>query len=283
MKPELQVLGALLAFPMAVQAVEIASESMRVTLDEARLGAVTRIVTSGGVELASAREQVPLFSVKATRTDDFTKSVAVTPDKDTRCTMTRDGNALRLVYTQLGEQVEKVTCTVRPDGRKLRWNVAVEPKAGWAVEETAYPRILTAEKIGTTGADDAVVTGGAKGGVWRNPMGRAKGCHERLTMPGSLACPFACHYDDHALFYIAAEDGRGHAKMLNVDTSAGGVEFRFVHTDFDTKPMTLGYDIVTAALDGTGKNPTVWQDAADLYRDWARRQGWCGKDRKSVV
>ena len=265
------------AMPAAALAVEVASESMRVTLDEQRGGAVTRIVSAAGVELGATRGLVPLFAVKATRTDDFMKSVTVEPGKGTVCTAEKSGGAVTLAYTGLGEAVERVVCTVRPDGRKLRWNVRVEPKAGWAVEETAFPRILTAERIGGTGVDDAVVTGTAKGGLYRNPVGRPGGCHLHANMPGSLACQFACHYDDNALFYYAAEDGRGYAKRLHVDNRARGVEFQFIHVGFDSAPLACAYDIVTAVIDGTAAQPTAWQDAADLYREWARRQNWCGK------
>ena len=46
------------------------------------------------------------------------------------------------------------------------------------------------------------------------------------------------------------------------------------------------YDIVTATIDGTVRKPTAWQDAADLYREWARRQSWCAmkplRDREDL-
>ena len=259
--------------PMFASAMEVACESMTVELNEKWNGTVTRVVTAGGVELAATRDQLGLFSIKATRTDDYEKSVTVQPGKGTTCAMTPFEGGARLVYTGFGEAVEKVVCTVRPDGRKLRWNIGVEPKPGWAIEQTAYPRILTAERIGACGADDAVVVGTAKGGVRRDPTKRR--CCLRDTMPGSLVCQFACHYDDSALFYYAAEDGRGHAKELCVEGVDTGVKFSFAHVGFDVKPFRLPYDIVTAAIDGTRAKPTLWQDAADLYREWARRQSWC--------
>ena len=275
-----------LALPLVGSAVEVASESMRVTLDEKAGYAVTRIVSAAGAELGATRGQVPLFEIKATRVDDYAKSVTVAPSAKTPVVRTQNGSAVELAYTGLGEAVESVTCTVRPDGRKLRWNIRVAPKAGWAVEKTAYPRILTAERIGGRGEDDSVVAGTAKGGIWRNPTKRPNGCYVQGTMPGSLVCQFACHYDDSALFYYAAEDGRGYAKDLHVYSSDVGMRFEFVHTDFDAKPFALAYDIVTAAIDGTVRRPAAWQDAADLYREWARRQSWCAmkplRDREDL-
>ena len=260
---------------LSAPGVEVASESMRVTLDGK--GTVTRIVTAAGAELGATRAHQPIFWVKATRTDDFTKTASAEPVGKATCTVASEGAGVKLVYGELGEAVEKVVCTVRPDGRKLRWNIRVEPKPGWAIEETAFPRIMTAERIGTAGEDDAMVTGTAKGGLYRNLIGRPNDCNFSASMPGSLACQFACHYDDRALFYYAAEDGRGHAKRLSVEKRSGGMRFAFIHVDFDERPFTCAYDIVTAAIDGTAARPAVWQDAADLYREWARRQSWCGK------
>jgi len=266
---------ATVSLTLAASAVEVASESIRVVLDEKAHGVVRRIVSADGVELAATRGQLPLFLLKVTRVDDYSKSVDVEPGENASCAVTCREGGVELVYTGLGEAVVKVVCTVRPDGRKLRWNIAAVPKTGWAIEQTAYPRLLTAERIGTTGRDDAVVAGNAKGGVKRNP---ADGnCHVGGRMPGSLACQFACHYDDSALFYYAAEDGRGYAKLLNVDSHPSGVAFKFTHVGFDDKAFRLPYDIVTACIDGTNAKPTTWFDAADLYRTWARKQNWCGK------
>ena len=262
--------------PLVASAVQTACESMRVVLDETANGAVRRIVSAGGADLASARGQVPLFSLLATRVDDFTKSVTVEPGKDTRCDVSCRAGVVELTYTGLGDAAEKVVCTVRPDGKKLRWNIRVAPKPGWAIERTVYPRILTAARIGSAGEDDAVVAGTAKGGLCRNPVGRGH-CHVNGCMPGSLVCQFACHYDDSALFYYAAEDGLGYAKTLQVDSHPRGVAFKFAYVSFEEKPFALPYDIVTACLDGTKEKPTLWQDAADLYRAWAWRQAWCGK------
>ena len=284
MKSKLTVLLAMA--PVAAMAVEIASESMKVTLDEREQCAVTRVVSTGGVELGATRGRAPLFSIKATRCDDFTKSMTIEPGKGSTCAVAKDGDAVRMTYTGLGAAIGKVVCTVRPDGAKLRWNIFVEPNAGWAAETVSYPQILTAENIGTTGVDDAVVAGNAKGGLYRNPAGREVGFCIRATMPGSLTCQFACHYDDSALFYYAAEDGRGYAKNLHADRWGRGVLFQFIRVGFDDKPFDLGYDIVTAAIDGTVEKPTVWQDAADLYRAWARKQTWCAikplRDREDL-
>lgn len=265
----------LAALPLVGSAVEISCESMKVELDEGNFCQVKRLVSAGGVELAATRWQDSLFSIKATRIDDFTKSVTVEPGKGTSCSVVPLADGVKISYTGLGEAVEKVVCTVKRDGKKLRWNIGVEPKAGWAIEQTAFPRILTAERIGTTGEDDAVVAGSAKGGLRRDPAG--KGCYVSARMPGSLVCQFACHYDDRALFYYAAEDGRGHAKFLDVRNHPKGVSFKFTHVGFDEKAFRVAYDIVTACIDGTVAKPTAWQDAADLYREWARNQSWCGK------
>ena len=71
--------------PWAAGAVEVSGASLTATLDEQAKGAVTRLVTAHGADLAPAHGVTPLFRLKLTRADDFTKSVAVSADDAETC------------------------------------------------------------------------------------------------------------------------------------------------------------------------------------------------------
>ena len=265
------------ALPLAAVAVEVSSSSLTVNLDESNKGAVSRLVTAGGVELGVVRGATPLFVVELVRTDNFTNAVTVRANSAKRFSVERDGKSVSLVYDDLGPALEKVVCSVAGDksDAKVRWRISVTPRTGWAAVNTTYPCILCTEKIGTTVADDAIVMGSSKGGVFRG--GAKFGRQERF--PGSLAAQFACLYDYSTLFYVAAEDGRGYSKTLEVyrggKWNGHGVRFQWTRRGFDDRTAVQDYDIVTAAIDGSSAKPCMWQDAADLYRAWAEKQYWC--------
>lgn len=257
--------------PLVVQAIEVTSASMRVYLDEEQNGAVARIVSAGGAELGAVRQTRALFAVTLTRADDFGKTVRVTSDKARVFRVEHAGDETHLVYEGLGDALERVVCVVRGGSdAKIRWGITVTPRTGWGVTETSYPRIFCTEKMGTTALDDALVCGQAKGGISRGPKSRMVS-----RMPGSLAVQFACLYDDSALFYFAAEDGKGYSKLLSVERQKEGVLFQWLRQGFAQTSDRQDYDVVTAAVDGTIEKPCAWQDAADIYKAWAVQQRWC--------
>jgi len=268
MKKTLMVLAAC---PLLAQALDVSSSSLRLFLDEKKNGAITRAISAGGVELAATRGTTPLFSISLARTDDFMKKTEVTSAQAKDFRVESAAGETRLVYAGFAEALDRVVCTVRGGKEtKIRWGITVAPKPGWGVTDTSYPRFLAAEKIGSTVRDDALLGGNAKGGVFRGAHG-----YVRARMPGSLVVQFACLYDDSALFYYAAEDGKGYSKLLHVDRQDNGVLFQWIRQGFAQTAEKQDYDVVMAAIDGTPAKPCAWQDAADLYKSWAVKQTWC--------
>ena len=152
--------------PWAAGAVEVAGTSLTVTLDEQAKGAVTRLVTAHGAELAPAQGATALFRLKLTRTDDFTKSVSVTADDAETCALEAGAaGAARLVYGGFKEGVVFVACTAQGGEAYVRWRISVQTAPGWALETTEYPRLLVAPVLGGDGGDDRLVYGATQGGV----------------------------------------------------------------------------------------------------------------------
>ncbi|MGN0846418.1 MAG: DUF6259 domain-containing protein, partial [Kiritimatiellia bacterium] len=279
------VIGTL-ALAGAASAVVVKSASLTVELDGTRRGAVTRLVTAQGAELAPAVGSTPLFLLKATRADDFQKSVEVSSADAGKVVQDQTADGVTLRYEGFRKDgVESVACTVRGGGANVRWGIAVKMKEGWALEETTYPRLLVAPALGSDGGDDRAVVGVAKGGVVHNPGAKNVGWWVYGQMPGSLVAQFAAVYDDRAGLYFAAEDGACQTKILGVERLAEGVLVTSRRQDFETGAVVQAYDLVTGGFEGTVREPCTWHDAADIYKAWAAKQFWRTKpfrDRTDV-
>ena len=282
MKSSAILLVAAVYAPWAAGAVEVKSTSLAVTLDEQARGAVTRLVTAHGAELAPTHGATPLFRLKLTRTDDFTKSVAVTADDAEKCTLEESGqNASRFVYGGFKEGVITVSCTAQGGGTYVRWRISVQTLSGWAVEETEYPRLLVSPALGGDGGDDRFVRGTTKGGVIHNPGARNVGWRAESLQPGWLAAQFATVYDGRAGLYFAAEDTVGHPKFIGATRTKEGLVVYSRRLGFDEGTVEQAYDLVSGGFDGTVDDPCTWHDAADLYKAWAVKQKWCEKTFES--
>jgi len=256
--------------------------SLTPLFDTAGKGSCTGLVTETGFDYAAPGARDALFLVRLTRADCFTNSLHVQASEAATCAVTRTGDGWRLVYRGFAQGLEEATCTVRaPAGdAKLRWRIAVKPRAGWMVEETHYPRLLVKDALSADPRRDALVGGDAKGSVLRDPgslpVGRVA---FSARQPGSLAAQFVSWYGGERLFFFATEDAAGHSKMLAVERKKGGLLFSARHYGWDDSGREAGYDAVVQALAFAGR-PATWYDAADLYKEWAVRQSWCRTLRK---
>ena len=264
--------------PWAAGAVEVAGTSLTATLDEQAKGAVTRLVTAHGAELAPAVGSTPLFRLKLTRADDFTTNVVVTADDAETCTLEESAKgAARFVYGGFKEGVLFVSCTAQGGGEHVRWRISVQTAPGWAVEETEYPRLLVSPVLGSDGGDDRFVCGTAKGGVTHNPGAQRVGWRAEAQQPGALAVQFATVYDDRAGLYFAAEDAVGYPKFIGVERTAEGLVVYSRRLGFDEGNAAQAYDLVSGGFEGTLADPCTWHNAADIYKEWAVKQKWCAK------
>ena len=269
-------LALLALYGLKAVAVDVASTTLAVTLDEQAQGAVARLVSARGQELGPDNGRTALFGLSLCRTDCYTNMAYASASDATSFTVERLADGVRLVYGFADGAVEKVVCTVRApagDG-KVRWRIRTTARTGWSVTETRYPRIPLAPQLGTTGLDDACVLGLAKGGVLRNPGANRVGWSVSGREPGNLVAQFACLYDDRGGFYLAAEDAEGHAKHLSVERTADALVFAVRRIGFaqdDSQP----YDVATAAFEGKDGSLADWHNAADIYKAWALGQPWC--------
>ncbi len=256
-------------------AVEVASSTMKVVLS-AKDGTISRIVSKGGAEFGVETE-APLFLVSLCKTNSFTDVKWGNARQAKKMTVQKVSGGVNLVYEEVGEVVDKVVCSITSGSDdKIRWGITVYPKAGWAVNETYYPRFPLARKLGSVAEDDGIVLGHAKGGIERNPSQR-KGLITYAKQPGQLVAQFGTYYDDMAGFYFAAEDGAGYAKYMGFASHKDCIIAEVRRIGFATCEDKQLYDVVCAAYEGTAANPATWHDAADIYKKWAVTQKWCSK------
>ncbi len=269
---------------LPVRALEIASETMRVFfVDGAQYykGTVTGIVSSTGRAYSSGGK-IPLFSVEMRRLDCFTNVMKRTAHHAGRMVSASSDGELKLEFSEFGSGLEKVVCRIDGNGGdgKLRWRIAVTPKEGLAVTEVAYPQIDLDCPIGRSGCDDRLFACDKSRTVKCNPgetldhtKWKEGGVH--ANQPGGLFAPFCGYYDGEGGLYSATEDTRFHAKRLDLYRTACGVRLAWLWMTWKEGVASPDYAVVTACFAGRDGQPASWYDAADIYRDWARKQFWC--------
>ena len=81
------------------------------------------------------------------------------------------------------------------------------------------------------------------------------------------------YHQGQAGLYLAAHDGAGHQKWLNAYTHQGTLILSHMAGMEDLRPgapVEMTWDFVVRFTPGTG-----WEDAAEMYRDFALSQPWC--------
>ena len=160
----LMVWGTLAQTP-DVRSLLIESGSMCVMLD-AR-GNIRTLNSRAGVEFATPHVCCIPFVATLTDVGDVpnTYECLAADAKTVRCEAVPNG--WRFSYSDFKSGLLKsaaYTVTARPDDRRIRWNIELEPAEGRAITEYAFPRFPIANRIGAVGGDDAFVSGRNKGG-----------------------------------------------------------------------------------------------------------------------
>ncbi len=165
---------------------------------------------------------------------------------------------------------------------------ADDPLVYWRLEEVTVPESLVLEEVhfpvvmlgvpDDAGAEEALVIGHTKGGVYRRPGEWEVNKGTSAYQPGSMAAQFGCYYDPQVGLYEAAYDDAGYPKSLGAIRRAEGLEITWRHPCFAQESFGLQYDVVMSTFSGADTaTPTDWRDAADIYKAWAEQQHWCEK------
>ncbi len=166
----------------------------------------------------------------------------------------------------------KVTCTIKPQGDMIAWNIQVEIPDNLVLTILDFPRIHT--KIFDPDNDQCVM-GSTKGGALI-PSKMQENRHIAARQPGSLALQFASQTAAKNGLYLAAQDPKCHPKTLACVKLKDAIRWQWSTLTYTEKNFKLPFDIVTTTFKAPqGADKVLWQDAADIYKQWALKQEWC--------
>ncbi len=182
---------------------------------------------------------------------------------------------LELHFSHKNPDLE-VRCRVLADaaGPKIRWGIEIDNASDRPVVAVAYPQAAVPLSLGQGPEDDALVYPASEGSLLCQPGKRMRrGSALSCEYPGKCGCQFVYYFDAKGGLYMAAEDGEGHAKCLEIVRDDRCLRLGWTHRlPAETRPkLKLAYDVAWTCGDGD------WQSGADLYRQWVERQPWCAK------
>ena len=127
---------------------------------------------------------------------------------------------------------------------------------------------------------DGVLTGpvgpnmGTGNTAWTRPRRNAPAAWRTNNYPGRLTTTqLMAHYNDLGGLYVACDDAEGLPKLIDPLMEDDGVTMGIGHYPGVRGPgqVKLPYNVVVGTFHGD------WYTAAEIYRDWAEKQRFCGK------
>ena len=193
-------------------------------------------------------------------------------------------HGLALAWTSERGDVARALVTLLPGDPSVRFEVALEPGTGVAVEAIEYPVIAGIGPLAGNGEDDRLLHAYATGFLFHNPSALFRPDGEDRER-GVLHAPYPEGFSGATLqlmayyavgrggFSFATEDPTGAQKWLNFYAEGESLRAAVVHgTAKLGGPIAPGYPVVLGALvEGT------WTEAADRYKAWAVEQPWCAR------
>ena len=260
--------------------------SLSVVLSKMHKGAIVSLTDCAtGHELAATQTEPCLFRLVFTRRGDVSADTVAFSSTDAgqvRCSTKRaaHGQAAELRFSSIaGRRIEaRCSATVVEDDPLVHWRISVTTPAPLVLEEIQFPIIVLRETLGDARGDDAAIAGATEDGLYLAPGDWGVGRRRVYTQPGSLAAQFGCYYDPAVGFYTATQDSKGYPKRLTIERVREGLEFAWSHLCYHDRqaPFEVGYDVVCTSFRGQDA-ATDWRDAADIYKQWARKQPWCAR------
>ncbi len=258
----------------------LSNDRVALTLDR---GAIASLIDwKTGIEVIAPRAAASLFSLAFSSAGPVPGSPFVVQSRDAKefhaDLRTAGGRqTATLDFAGFGDRAIHVICTATllPNEPFVRWRLSAAFPGSLVLEEVRFPLCVLKAPL-EDGAEDALVLGLTKGGVYRHPAAMKEGTGVSGSQPGSLAAQFGCCYGPRTGFYTAAYDGQGYPKGIGMYRAAEGLATGWSFRCFATNPYQFDFDVVTGVFGSTDPaTPTDWRDAADLYKAWALTQPWC--------
>lgn len=261
---------------LLLAALGIGNSSMEVRLDPGSRGAIRSVIDrASGRDFIAGSAPGTLFRITVAGADGKTRELVAADAASWQHAAAGDELVLR--YRSLGGQEFHVECRVRlgPKDTLSRWRISIENRSGWGIRTVAYPVLVAAKHLGPEAEDDRILSPGHSSGELRISQGLPNPFPggSRAMYPGRAQAQFLAYYDRVAGLYLATYDGAGNPKRLGFTAPASGIDLSVDHEVWGRPGVnwTMPYDFVLGTFHGD------WHAAADIYRDWARRQPWCSR------
>lgn len=195
-------------------------------------------------------------------------------------------------YEYLGEKEIHVACKIRmckEDGL-CHFSIEIENHTELGLHYLEYPVMELCASIGKEAESNRIVLPKQDGYLLPSPRAKAwegdlpyRRWDQRFEYPGNgrefpenLSAQFLAYYDTEGGFYMAVYDGEGNPKKIGPVWQEAEEESISFTPYFHISPVSgnqyvPGYDVVAGCFRGD------WQDAAELYKQFAVRQSWCAR------
>jgi hypothetical protein len=168
-----------------------------------------------------------------------------------------------------------------------RWRMNVDNRGGKVLRSVVFPDIKAKVKMGTDANDDELTLPYFGGTLFRNlekektngyPYSSGTQWTQQVhNYPGKQSMQFMSYYDPNGGVFLSTFDSEGNKKYFgferNMDWGINGLDLVYKHVFPQSigNDFSMDYDFVLTTFQGD------WQDAADIYKGWARQQWWAEK------
>ena len=154
----------------------------------------------------------------------------------------------------------------------MHFCIGIRNKSDWAIARIVFPQFAAPAALAKEAEEDRLILPWQDGSVLWAPGTRTQS-HEALY-PEKAFTQFTALYNQTAGLYWATHDPDGHCKQWELRTAKDKtVEMPLAHLrpELTGQDVKLPYDVVLGTFVGD------WQDAADIYKRWAKGQPWCAR------
>ena len=180
-----------------------------------------------------------------------------------------------------------------PSEPASRWQLEIDNRADVRITDVRFPIVASPLGFGASHRTDAILWPRVTGALIDRPElhDLEPDCpfafqlrpenFDMLHYPGFTFAQFLAYFDRRAGIYLACDDTDGRVKVIKPVGLPDRVGLGIAHIGDWTGAgrHSLGYDVLLRSFRGT------WEDAAEIYREWALRQPWAGRtlmDRPDV-
>jgi Domain of unknown function (DUF6259) len=254
--------------------IRLVSHGMEVKLDSETGYGITSIRDAAtGREFISSEAKLPLYRITLSRADGSSSDVISATASSASVRQTASGATL--VFEHAKEHLQ-ITCAVRADSAApgVLWKIAIHNTGEFRVRSLFYPQWPAPLRLSSSPGQNRLLYPFLDGQEFIDPgehmpVGRA----HRTIYPGQAALQLMAYHDAVSGLLEMTKDGGGWLKHFRVARINGALDLSIEHNPDETpgKDIDLPYDTVLELFRGT------WQDAADVYAEWALQQKWAKK------